>query len=386
MKLKTLSLIAFSAMLAACGSDSDSTPTSKTPDTPQDLVIKSAFDVLDPKSSTQIYKYYSDSADGAMNGPSNYGAFAYGVDDSHNMWSNFTTYLFKDGSDENARYFKAQIVSNYGEDGTLASGNLYVRYSEVDSTNTGATAFTSLDSTTGAARLSLESGSTVNEEEEWQFSYQKYVGFKVNGGVSGTGNVSACVAHTPAGLYDATKKPVEGAFKALTKENTLAAFEAVNSDSCSEDDFKTDTLDSQIKVESWLSADYTQGAPIFSASTDTTNGWIIQSATQDTNENYDYGRVKVASVEYQAGVKRAITFSLENWDDNGHVFTTAQTSPELNFTTDRQYWDMETNSVVTAADDWELSIKVNGRSWDIQVNAAVSGAGSAGIGHVLVTP
>ena len=43
------------------------------------------------------------------------------------MWPTFTTYLFKDGE----RYFKAQIVSNYGADGTMSSGNLYVRYAEV---------------------------------------------------------------------------------------------------------------------------------------------------------------------------------------------------------------------------------------------------------------
>lgn len=43
------------------------------------------------------------------------------------MWPTFTTYLFKYGD----RFFKAQVVSNYGEDATLASGNLYVRYAEV---------------------------------------------------------------------------------------------------------------------------------------------------------------------------------------------------------------------------------------------------------------
>jgi len=378
MKLNKLSLIALTSVLAACGSDSDSVST------PEELVIKSAFDVTDPKSSDQIYKYYSDSADGAMNGPSNYGAFAYGVDDSHNMWPNFTTYLFKDGTDENPRYFKAQIVSNYGEDGTLASGNLYVRYAEVDSVDTGTTAYASLEAVSAAARLNLDSGSTVEEQQDWQFSYQKYVGFKVNGGISGIGSVSACVAHTPAGLYD-EGNPVEATFAALTRENTLADFEAVTSISCSADDFKTDSLDLQISMENWVDADYSQGAPIYSASTALTNGWIIQSAAQDANENYAYGRIKVANVEYIAGVKRAITLSVEQWDANGQVFEAAVASPELDFTTDRQYWDMDTNTVVTEGDDWELSIKLDGHSWAMQVNASVSGSGNAGVGYLLIT-
>ncbi len=377
MKLNKLSLIALTSLLAACGSDSDVAQ--------EELVIKSAFDVTDPKNSEQIYKYYSDSADGAMNGPSNYGAFAYGVDDSHNMWPNFTTYLFKDGNDENARYFKAQIVSNYGEDGTLASGNLYVRYAQVDSVDTGTPAYASLEAITSAAYLSLDSGSTVEEAQDWQFSYQKYVGFKVNGGISGDGSVSACVAHTPTGIYDAQGKPVESVFTALTRANTLADFEAVTSTSCSDEDFKTDSLDLQISMEDWVEADYSQGAPIYSASTRLSNGWIIQSAAKDGNENYAYGRVKVAGVDYEAGVKRAITLSVEQWDANSQVFATAGTSPELNFTNERQYWDMQSNTLVSEEDDWELSIKVDGHSWVMQVNASVSGSGNAGVGYVLTS-
>ena len=88
----------------------------------------SAFDVTNPKASgDEIYKFYTDTAKTALSAPGNYGAFQYGVAGGHNMWPTFTTYLFKDGD----RFFKAQVVSNYGEDGTLASGNLYVRYAEV---------------------------------------------------------------------------------------------------------------------------------------------------------------------------------------------------------------------------------------------------------------
>ena len=88
----------------------------------------SAFDVTNPKTSgDDIYKFDKDSAKTALAGPAKYGAFQYGVGGGHKMWPTFTTYLFKDGE----RYFKAQIVSNYGADGTMSSGNLYVRYAEV---------------------------------------------------------------------------------------------------------------------------------------------------------------------------------------------------------------------------------------------------------------
>lgn len=244
--------------------------------------------------------------------------------------------------------------------------------------------YAAFDAIKSAAYLNLESGTTVTKDENWHFSYQKYVGFTVNGGISGSGSVSACAAHTPEGLYDADKKPVQAAFEALTRDNTEAAFNAVTKASCSDADFVTDSITTYIKMEDWLAADYSQGAPVFTPSTETTNGWIVKSAKDDGNGNFNYGRVKINDVFYEAGAKRAITFAVEQWDDNGQVFEAASTSPEVDFTNARQYWDMETNTVVSATDDWELSIEYAGRSWNIQINAAVSGTGAAGVGHVLV--
>ncbi len=372
MNLKTISLIALTFVLAACGAEDET-----------DSTISSAHDVKNPTDSEQIYKFYADSAESAMSGPGNYGAFNYGVDDSHNMWPNFTTYLFKDGEGDNTRYFKAQIISNYGEDGSLSSGNLFVRYAEVDDVNTGTTSYASLDATAGPEYLALDSGTVVTADQAWQFAYQKYVGFSVNGGISGDGDVSACVAHTPAGIYDTDGKTVQSEFEALTSVNTLADFEAVTSESC-EKDFEADALETQIALEDWLAADYSQGAPIYSASTETTNGWIVRSAA-DTDGNTNYSRVTVNEVFYEAGVKRAITLSVENWDLNSETFLAASLSDEINFTTDRQFWDMETNTIVTESDDWELSIKVDGHNWLLQVNSGISGAGDAGIGYVLTT-
>jgi hypothetical protein len=244
--------------------------------------------------------------------------------------------------------------------------------------------YTDINATTGAAYLDLASGHTVTKSENWQFAYEKYVGFSVNGGASGDGTVSACIAYTPEGIYDAQGKPVQSAFEALTRKNTQDDFNAVNIASCNSDDYTFDSISAFIKNSDWLAADYSQGAPIYSASTEATNGWIVSSASNDQNGNTHYGRVKVNEVFYESGVKRAITFSLENWDANGTVFEAVNISPEVNFTTDRQYWDMESNSVVTENDDWELSIKVDGHAWVMQINASVSGNGKASVAHILV--
>lgn len=92
------------------------------------LQVANVDAVTDPTDTNQVYKYFGDSASGPMTSPGSYGAFEYGVGgDNHDMWPTFAVYLFKDGD----RYYKAQVVSNYGSDGSLASGNLYIRYEEV---------------------------------------------------------------------------------------------------------------------------------------------------------------------------------------------------------------------------------------------------------------
>ena len=230
------------------------------------------------------------------------------------------------------------------------------------------------------AYLNLESGTTVTKDENWHFSYQKYVGFTVNGGISGNGSVSACAAHTPDGLYDADGKAVQAAFEALTRDNTEAAFNAVTKTSC--DNFITDAIKTYIEFGDWASYNPTTHAITLNQGTE--NGWIVQSASADGNGLYNYGRVKVSDLAYESGVSYRLKFSVEQWDENAQVFVAATESDAIDFTTERQYWDMETNTLVTSADDWELSIERAGQAWNIQVNAAVSGNGTAGIGHVLV--
>lgn len=232
-----------------------------------------------------------------------------------------------------------------------------------------------LDATDGsqAARLDFVSASTVTDDT-WQIAYQKYLGFKLNGGVSADGSVSGCIAHEYSDLFDADGDPVVDNFKALTSTSTLTDFENVDATACTE--FEFDTLNTAISTEDWLDADYSQGTPVYSAKAG--NGWIIRSA-----DGGAYSRVKVKTVEvvFAATTTRKVTLSTELWD--GSVFATAVDSPVLDFSSDRIFWDLETNSLVTESDDWDLSLTVNGRDYPLQVNGGASGDGKAGSGAVI---
>ena len=88
------------------------------------LQTASAAEVTDPANTAQVYKYFSDQAEGALSSPSGYGPLDYGVGGGHNMWPNYAVYLVK----QNEQMYKMQVLSNNGQDGTLSSGNLYIRY------------------------------------------------------------------------------------------------------------------------------------------------------------------------------------------------------------------------------------------------------------------
>lgn len=257
-----------------------------------------------------------------------------------------------------------------------------------DGTNNDATApLTTLDAatdTTQAAKLDLSSGQTVTDDA-WQVAYQKYIGFKTNGGFSGAGSVEGCIAHQHEALFDDDGNAVLAEFQALNLENTAAAFAAVNKASCT--DFMQDSLKTVINLGDWLAADYSTGAPVYSALDEPQNGWIVKSSSEDTATGaHSYARVSVkdVNVSFGAAASRKLTFSVEGWDTSTETFSAAIDSPVLDFSSDRAYWDLETNSIVSADDDWDLSVMVNGQSYDLQVNGGASGNGSGGIGTLLV--
>ena len=219
--------------------------------------------------------------------------------------------------------------------------------------------------TSEAALLDLLSGSTVTDET-WQVAYQKSVGFKLNGGSSGDGEVSACIAHQYTDLFDDNGDAVESSFEALTASSTLTDFNRVDSTYCT--DFEFDEIETEIDTDDWL--DYNATTHTISAKEG--NGWIVRSADGDS-----YARVKVDSLSSTTAV-----FSNQLW--NGSVFESAVNSPDLDLSSGSVYWDLETNSIVTESDDWDLRIVVDGFDYSIQVNGGVSGNGDAGVAYIFV--
>lgn len=233
-----------------------------------------------------------------------------------------------------------------------------------------------------AAYLDLATGTQTAADQNWQVAYQKYVGFKTNGGSSGSGGVTACYTGNSAALYDSEGAPVQSEFEALNADNTLEAFNAVTSvESCGEEGLISDSIVTQ--VQDWILADHSQGAPIYTA--DSSKWWILRSATQDAaTQAYAYARFHITdlSVEFGATTTRKLTLGVESWNSTTQSFDTEVSSPELDYTAGRVYYDLETNSQVTADDDWDLSVVVDGRNYLVQVNGGASGTGSAGIGVV----
>ena len=239
--------------------------------------------------------------------------------------------------------------------------------------------YAELDATDASqpALFDLLSNATVTDQS-WQIGYQKYSGFKLNGGLSGSGKVSGCIAHQYTNLFDASGNSVAAEFEKLTKDTTVADFNSVTAAACSE--FVTDSLITQIKSADWLAADYSNGRPSYSAKAG--NGWIVRSASGDA-----YARVSVknVSVVFGKATSRQVTLSVEAWDANAKQFSPAVDSPVLDFSTTTAYWDLETNSAVSADQTWDLSIKVSGRDYPIQVNGGASGSGKAGVGALIAS-
>lgn len=261
--------------------------------------------------------------------------------------------------------------------GSESSSSTSVEDTPVDESVTVSFDTAELDATdaSAAAMFDLASGATVTDDT-WHLAYQRYQGFKLNGGVSGDGQVSGCIAHQYDALFDADGASVQSEFESLTLDSTQADFEAVTADAC--DTFITDSIATYIVTTDWLNADYSTGAPVFSAKEG--NGWILRSADGES-----YGRVSVNNVDvvFGASTTRKIILESELW--NGSVFEAAQVSPELDFSDDQVYWDLETNTQVTVDDDWELSVSVVGQDYPLQVNGGASGDGQAGIGAVIDT-
>ncbi len=233
-----------------------------------------------------------------------------------------------------------------------------------------------------AVKINLDSKSTVTDNS-WHLAYQKYVGFKSNGGTSGDKGVKVCIAKEYPNLFDSQKKPVEANFKGLTVENTKEDFDAVTKANCKDSDYKEDTIETQIKFEDWVDFDGSSMPPVISVKTDPSNGWILRSATQ-TDNKYTYAKIKVKELMDLRMNSAKLKFEFEKFD--GTNFLVGVESPVISFSdAAKVYWDLETNTMVTKNDNWELAVSINPAThkYTIQVNGGASGKGSAGVGMVL---
>lgn len=234
-----------------------------------------------------------------------------------------------------------------------------------------------LNATDGTKEYHFNLASGLTDDNTWQFAYQKYIGFSTKSGVQ------TCVAKRYDTLYDSKGSAVASSFKALNAANTLDDFNTVSLSDCNESNYQEDIIKTYIETGDWLSADYSAGAPVYAATNDVNNSWIIRSAS---GNHYARIKVKSVSVEFGATTTRKLVLSSELYVE-GDGFLAAQDSPALDFSTSTAYWDLETNTLTTESDTnaiWDVSVRVSGHDYPIQVNGGASGDGKAGVGMLLV--
>jgi len=253
------------------------------------LMVDSVWDVTNPTDTDQVYKYFTDSAEGAFKSPGDYGALEYGAHGGHAMSPTFAVYLVEDG-DGNTH--KVQILSNTGETGTLSSGSLFIRYAEA--TADAAIETISLDATSAKAGLDISGDLAIADtaaNTNWDLAYQKYVGFSLNDTAKG------CVAFKYDALYDAEGNPVSDEFKKLTATSTQADFNAVKSGDCTT---AADTVKTLMPTSGWYDYDMSTHQVSVHDKGDS-NGWIIQSA-----DGKSYARVHFSAYS-------PLTLQVEKW-------------------------------------------------------------------------
>ncbi len=243
--------------------------------------------------------------------------------------------------------------------------------------------YTVLDASAGErVYLNLASGHTVTKDEDWQISYQRFSGFRTNGGDTGDRGVKGCIYKQYDALYDAEGNPVLAEFGTLNAENTLDDFVAIKNTLCS---YQSDTVSPYITQEQWLHGEFTLAGPQLTILDVDTNGWIIRSAERNSEGLFDYGFVKAAELNYVwlSGI-RQVKFSVAHWDHATQSFSEPETSDWLDFSNETAYWDMAADEVVTVNDDWDLALRREGQAWNIYTNSGVVGAGEAGVGVVII--
>ncbi|CAG2158546.1 HmuY family protein [Cupriavidus numazuensis] len=203
----------------------------------------------DPKSGAiPSTLFFKDSASGVFSGTNDIAsaAFEYGVGgaNDHLLYPNFRTFVITTDSTKldpvgsaSSPVYALQVTGYYGGAGGTTSGNPSFRWvdrSDVSQTVRTATVNASAD----WVYYDLQAGAVSTASGTWHIAFNRY-NFKLNGGESGSGKVAGYVGKTPAGFYDADKKPVASKF---TDSSNLVATAAD----------LTSTLDVPATVSAWV--------------------------------------------------------------------------------------------------------------------------------------
>ncbi len=230
-------------------------------------------------------------------------------------------------------------------------------------------------STTDWTYINLDTASEVAAADigtsPWHLAFRR-TAIKLNGGVSGSGNVAAALANTPEGFYNGDE-PV-----ANTILNTTAgAHEAALTTAydLAELTFGTDT--NSAKIQDW----YTYNFQTHTISANTANGWIVRHADGETYSKFTLSAASYTGVtiHYETQAANTTQFAGDEQTATGALAQgSTQVCLDLDLTSEQQ---VECNTA-----DWDLMYEVNtaARSINIWTNGGVYGTGS-GAAHGTLT-
>src|SRR5690606_1916578 len=135
--------------------------------------------------------------------------------------------------------------------------------------------------------VNLDSASEVAAADigtsPWHLAFRR-TAIKLNGGVSGSGNVAAALANTPEGFYDGDE-PVANTILNTTASAHEAALTATYDLAALT--FSTDS--NSAKIQDW----YTYNFQTHTISANTANGWIVRHADGET-----YSKLTLSAASY----------------------------------------------------------------------------------------
>ncbi|WP_313071334.1 HmuY family protein [Melaminivora sp.] len=185
--------------------------------------------LVDPQAGAIPAALYApDAARGVFGGSNSIqsAAFEYDLNGTHQLHPNFRVFLITTNSASAdiggaaGPVFALQLTGYYGGPTGAASGWPSFRW--IDTANPGTVRKASVNASEGWVYYDLASGSTTTASGSWHIAFNRY-SVKLNGGVSGKGNVAGFLATTPEGFYGADGTPVVAKFNAVANlEATLA--------------------------------------------------------------------------------------------------------------------------------------------------------------------